>query len=91
MHDTCGAERTVRAVETPAPQLDARGMPTHACPLCACNVLVVRAVFSGYDIAAWFTDAQCSNCGTLVTAPCPPDRPEGYLEEPEMLGDDDLS
>jgi len=43
--------------------------------------LVVRALFDNYDIAAWFTDASCAECHTLLTAPCPPDRPDHYWDE----------
>ena len=53
--------------------------------MCGCNVLLVRAVFSEYDIAAWYTDAACAECGTLVTAPCPPDMPEDYVPLDETL------
>jgi len=36
-------------------------------------VLVVRAVFEDFDIAAWFLDAECACCGAPMTAPCPSD------------------
>ena len=55
--------------------LDARGFPTHACPNCGCLVLTIKAMFEDYDIALWFTDAECSDCGTLLTAPTPVDDP----------------
>lgn len=55
-----------------------RGVPANACPACGGRVLNVQAVFEDYDIAAWFMDASCAACGALVTAPCPPDRPEEY-------------
>lgn len=36
----------------------------------------IRAGFEGYDISFWFTDAECSNCGSPMTAPTPCDDPE---------------
>lgn len=58
--------------------VDVRGLPANACPLCGGRVLRLRALFDDYDIAMWFLDAECDACGALLTAPCPPDRPEGY-------------
>lgn len=66
---------------TPAGPRDLRGVPTNACPVCGGRIFTVGAMFDNYDIAAWFTDARCAACDTLLTAPCPPDRPEGYWED----------
>lgn len=54
--------------------LDARGVPTHACPECGEMVFIIRAMFVDYEIAMWFTEGKCSSCGTLVTVPTPVDR-----------------
>ena len=34
------------------------------------------ASFEDYDIAMWGTEAECYECGTRVTVPCPVDSPE---------------
>lgn len=76
----------------PSPQpsgvVDLRGVPANACPACGSRVLTVQAIFDNYDIAAWFVDAQCAECGTLLTAPCPPDRPGHYFPDDTDLPDD---
>ena len=59
--------------------LDLRGVPANACPACGSRVLYVKAIFDDYDLAAWFMDASCAECGALLTAPCPPDRPGEYF------------
>jgi hypothetical protein len=56
-------------------RVDQRGIPTHACLNCGCNVFVVHAMFEDYDIAGWYVDAECSCCGSPLTAPCPADSP----------------
>ena len=56
--------------------LNARGVPTHACPNCGHLVFRIKAVFEDNDIALWFTDAECDDCGTLLTAPTPADGAE---------------
>ena len=55
--------------------LDQRGIPTHACLACGCNVFVIHATFEDYDIAGWYLDGTCSCCGSPLTAPCPVDAP----------------
>ncbi|MDA3022414.1 MAG: hypothetical protein O2943_07130 [Actinomycetota bacterium] len=56
--------------------IDQRGVPTHACLNCGCNVFNIQATFADYDISAWFLDATCSCCGSPLTAPCPADDPQ---------------
>lgn len=57
--------------------IDARGIPTRACPECGCNVLVIHATFDEeYEVAGYFTDAWCAACNTRLTAPTPLDRVE---------------
>ena len=53
--------------------VDLRGTPTHAC-ICGSSHFYVRAVFENYEIATYFLDMQCTECGALLTAPTPLDR-----------------
>lgn len=56
--------------------IDQRGIPTHACLNCGCNVFTIQAVFEEYDISGWYLDGACSCCGSPLTVPCPVDDPE---------------
>jgi len=58
------------------PLIDQRGIPTHACLVCGCNVLVIHATFEDYDITGWYLDGHCSCCGSPLTVPCPVDAPD---------------
>ena len=58
--------------------MDLRGTPTHEC-ICGCNIFYIKAIFDDYEIATYFLDMECANCGTLVTAPTPLDREETDL------------
>jgi hypothetical protein len=53
--------------------LDLRGTPTHAC-ICGSVVWNIKAVFDNYEIATYFLDMECDQCGSLATAPTPLDR-----------------
>ena len=53
--------------------MDLRGSPSHEC-VCGSNQFYIRAVFHDYEIAQYFLDMQCANCGSLLTAPTPVDR-----------------
>lgn len=53
--------------------LDARGVPTHACPNCGEMMFKIKAMFQDYEIAMYMTDGECSDCGTLLTVPTPLD------------------
>lgn len=53
--------------------MDVRGTPTHVCP-CGCNIWNVKVIFDDYEIATYFLDMECANCGSLATAPTPVDR-----------------
>ena len=53
--------------------MDLRGTPTHVCA-CGCNVFNVKAIFDDYEIATYFLDMECAQCGSLATAPTPVDR-----------------
>jgi rRNA maturation protein Nop10 len=32
--------------------------------------------FEDYELAWWFLDGTCVNCGNIVTVPCPADKDE---------------
>ena len=53
--------------------IDLRGTPTHAC-VCGSQHFYVRTMFENYEIATYFLDMQCTECGALLTAPTPLDR-----------------
>ncbi len=53
--------------------MDIRGVPTHVCP-CGCDVFNLKVIFDNFEIASYFLDMECANCGTLATAPTPIDR-----------------
>lgn len=58
------------------PRLDARGIPTAACPNCGERWMHVALLFDEetYEIAAWQLEGECVSCGTLMTACCPVDK-----------------
>lgn len=56
--------------------LDQRGIPTNECLHCGSNVFTIKAAFEDYEIVGYYLDAECTGCGSLVTAPCPIDRPD---------------
>lgn len=58
--------------------MDVRGTPTHVCP-CGCNIWNVKVIFDNFQIATYFLDMECANCGSLATAPTPVDREETDL------------
>ena len=53
--------------------MDVRGTPTHVCP-CGCNIWNVKVMFDDFEIATYFLDMECANCGSLATAPTPIDK-----------------
>lgn len=53
--------------------MDLRGNPTHEC-ICGSQVFYIKAVFDNYEIATYFLDMECIECGSLATAPTPLDR-----------------
>lgn len=55
--------------------MDIRGVPTHICP-CGCEVFNLKVIFEDFEVATYFLDMECANCGTLATAPTPIDRNE---------------
>lgn len=55
--------------------IDTRGIPTHSCLNCGCEVFIIRATFDDYEIAMWWTEGTCADCGAPVTVPTPLDNP----------------
>jgi hypothetical protein len=53
--------------------LDLRGTPTHVCT-CGSRVWYVKSIFDDYEIATYFLDMICAECGNYATAPTPLDR-----------------
>jgi len=53
--------------------MDLRGAPTHLCP-CGCNIWNVKVIFEEFEIATYFLDMECANCGSMATAPTLLDR-----------------
>lgn len=53
--------------------MDLRGRPTHAC-ICGGTVWNLQASFEDYEIATYYLEMQCTQCGSLATAPTPLDR-----------------
>jgi len=45
------------------------------CP-CGCEIWNLKVMFDSCEIATYFLDMECANCGTLATAPTPLDREE---------------
>ena len=57
----------------PKNAMDLRGTPTHQC-ICGSEVWNVRVLFSDYEIATYYLDMHCVQCGSVATAPTPVDR-----------------
>jgi len=57
--------------------IDARGIPTAECPECSNVLFKIIAQFDpvDYEIGLYYTDGECTNCGTLITLPTPMDHP----------------
>ena len=52
--------------------MDLRGTPAHEC-VCGCNIFNLKVIFSDFQIAQYFIDMECAQCGSLLTAPTPVD------------------
>ena len=51
--------------------MDIRGTPTLVCP-CGCEIWNLKTVLDDDgEIAMYFLDMECAECGTLATAPMP--------------------
>lgn len=57
----------------PENAMDLRGTPTHQC-VCGNYVWNLKVVFEDYEIATYYLDMQCTDCGSIATAPTPIDR-----------------
>lgn len=53
--------------------IDFRGEPSHVC-VCGSEIWNVKVVFEDHEIATYFLDMECANCGSLATAPTPVDK-----------------
>ena len=56
------------------------GEVTHLC-ICGSQFWNVQVAFEDYDIAMYFTEMSCVNCGARALAPTPADRPGSTIEE----------
>lgn len=60
--------------------VDLRGTPTHVC-ICGCQIWNVKVMFEDSEIASYFLDMECANCGSFATAPTPIDERRSNNEE----------
>ena len=58
--------------QKPSTLANYRGIPTHVCP-CGSRLFRVGCMFEENEISLWFTNAECAECGALVTVPTPVD------------------
>lgn len=56
-----------------ADQMDLRGTPTHEC-ICGSRFFDVPVSFDNFEIATYYLDMRCVDCGSIYTAPTPLDR-----------------
>ena len=59
--------------DAPKEGIDFRGQPSHTC-ICGSQIWNVQVVFEDHEIATYFLDMECANCGSLATAPTPVDK-----------------
>lgn len=72
----CAARKALAVDEEEGLTLDARGIPTHACPSCGHTFFRIVANFEDYEISFYGLEGECDECGTLVTIPTPVDAPD---------------
>ena len=59
------------------PGVDARGVPTRACPSCGCEQFyAVIWLDEAYVVAGYITDGVCAACGDMVTIATEIDHPD---------------
>lgn len=52
--------------------IDARGPQTALCPTCGGNIIKIDAIFDEEGVVSFYMqDAECAQCGTLLTPPMP--------------------
>lgn len=56
--------------------LDYQDQILHECPVCESNIWNLKACFEDYEISMYFTDMECSSCGTFAKAPTLVDKPD---------------
>jgi hypothetical protein len=61
------------AMDMEAESMDLRGTPTHEC-ICGSRVFNLPVSFYDFEIATYYLDMQCVECGSIYTAPTPLDR-----------------
>ena len=66
-------EEAAELAESEIDSMDLRGTPTHEC-ICGSKVFNISVAFENYEIATYFLDMQCVECGSIYTAPTPLDR-----------------
>jgi hypothetical protein len=66
-------EEMAEQAESEVDAMDLRGTPTHEC-ICGSRVFNLPVAFEDYEIATYFLDMQCVECGSVYTAPTPLDR-----------------
>jgi hypothetical protein len=65
----------IRELKPDSTGLDFSDIVMHEC-VCGSNLWRIFASFDDYEIATYFTDAECAFCGTYAKVPTPLDRPE---------------
>lgn len=50
--------------------MDLRGEPSEVC-VCGCFIWNLKVTWDDGEMASYFTDMECAQCGSLATAPMP--------------------
>jgi hypothetical protein len=66
-------EEAAEMAEHEVESMDLRGTPTHEC-ICGSKVFNLPVCFQDFEIATYFLEMQCVECGSMYTAPTPLDR-----------------
>lgn len=66
-------EEAAEMEDQEAESMDLRGTPTHEC-ICGSKVFNLPVAFEDFEIATYFLEMQCVECGSIYTAPTPLDR-----------------
>jgi len=66
--------------------INTRGIPSNECLACGSTLFTVQVQFDeDYNVASYLLNAECSICGSLVTAPTAIDHPEYSPEDSRWL------